>query len=153
MNYNEGASPFLSLYNFVDKKGFALFTISDIAGSRSVDIQFDAVFVRKTSKLWSLECTGYPAPAYFKKEAADVLNWTDTLTQQRMKYWITIKYVKYVSYQLNSALLLQFHNMLIIAKNNGLWSAIKTILFIKTPTQFGSKYNTYTLFKDSTKKQ
>ncbi len=74
MNYNEGAPPFLSLYNFVDKKGFALFTISDIAGSRSVDIQFDAVFVRKTSKLWSLECTGYPTPAYFKKEAADVLN-------------------------------------------------------------------------------
>eukprot|EP01036_Dinobryon_divergens_P025143 gene25143-33663_t len=66
MNYNEGSPSFLSLYNFLDKKGFALFAVSDITRiSTGIAIQFDPTFVRKTSKLWSKECTGFPTPAYF----------------------------------------------------------------------------------------
>lgn len=73
MNYNEGSPSFLSLYNFLDRKGFALFAISDVTQpSRGFAIQFDPTFVRKTSKLWGTECTGYPVPSYFNSSIMEI---------------------------------------------------------------------------------
>ena len=69
--YNEGSPSFLHLYTFLDKKGFALFDVADVTRiATGIAIQFDPTFVRKSSKLWSKECTGFPTPAYFNTSSS-----------------------------------------------------------------------------------
>jgi FkbM family methyltransferase len=59
MNYNEGSSLFLELHLLMEKLGFSVFQIVDLL---SLDrpqffVQFDVIWVRKSSKLWNRECT------------------------------------------------------------------------------------------------
>ena len=68
---DEGSPSFLHLYSFLDKKGFALFDVADVTRiATGIAIQFDPTFVRKSSKIWTKECTGFPTPAYFNASSS-----------------------------------------------------------------------------------
>ena len=65
MNYNAKGSSFLELSTELDAAGFAMMDIYEISRRGSVLLQFDVVWARKTSKLWSKACTGYDRPQHF----------------------------------------------------------------------------------------
>ncbi len=68
MNFNQGAPTFAEMIAFMDSIGFAFYQLlENIHDGKGVLIQLDGLFVRKTSKYWSKECTGYPAPAGWQK--------------------------------------------------------------------------------------
>jgi FkbM family methyltransferase len=56
MNYNEGSSSFFELHLLMEKLGFAIFSIVDW---KDVPLypQFDVIWVKKNSTLWSHNCT------------------------------------------------------------------------------------------------
>ena len=59
MNYNIGGASFLNLYATLDSFGFGLYDMFDMMRRREGSlVQIDLLFVRKTSQLWSKECTG-----------------------------------------------------------------------------------------------
>lgn len=63
MNYNSGGASFFELHKALDEAGYALYDIIDLFRIRGHAVQSDMVFVRKSSPLWSRECTGLPPPA------------------------------------------------------------------------------------------
>ena len=66
MNYNNGAPGLLELYMMLHKKGYEIFDILDLArDSSQFLLQIDIMWVKKSSKLWNKECTGYPKPIHF----------------------------------------------------------------------------------------
>lgn len=72
MNYNEGSPSLLKLTALIENMGFAMFDAFDMIRVKSgILIQFDALWVRKTSPLWHMNCTGYPTPKRFATEKDD----------------------------------------------------------------------------------
>ena len=65
MNYNANGFSFLELSTELDAAGFAMMDIYEITRRNGALLQFDVVWARKTSKLWSKECTGYDRPQHF----------------------------------------------------------------------------------------
>jgi FkbM family methyltransferase len=69
VEYNMGSPSFLDLHAHMDRIGFALFDIWELHRDKDgVMLQFDVVWVRMTSKLWSTECTHFKRPSYFDTE-------------------------------------------------------------------------------------
>lgn len=68
MNYNQGASSFMSLHSLMELSGFAIYDTFGLArgGNGYVAIGYDLVWVKKTSPLWRRKCTGFPIPSHFK---------------------------------------------------------------------------------------
>ena len=65
-NFNQGAASFRQISILLSRAGFELY---DVFGENYVGqfmIQFDAVYVRKSSSLWSQACTGFPVPGTFR---------------------------------------------------------------------------------------
>jgi FkbM family methyltransferase len=62
LTYNVGGVTFTDLNSFLDNAGFALYDIFDMMrtskGNPGFLVQVDLLFVRKTSSLWSQDCTG-----------------------------------------------------------------------------------------------
>jgi len=72
MEYNMGSPSFLEVYAQMDRWGFAMFDIWELHRDRhGVMLQFDVLFVRMTSKLWSKDCTNFHTPAYFELDNPD----------------------------------------------------------------------------------
>lgn len=72
MNYNEGAPSLLKLTAMIENMGFALYDAFELVRVRSgILIQFDSLWVRKTSSLWYKNCTGYPTPKRFLTDKED----------------------------------------------------------------------------------
>lgn len=61
-HYNFGAPSFFRLHQELERLGFALYDVSEISRTPrdKALIGLDALFVRKSSALWSKECTGFP---------------------------------------------------------------------------------------------
>ena len=70
LQYNSGAPGFFKLHSLLHRLDFEMYDI--FSGNANVDpirtkdhqilVQFDAVFVRKTSSLWAHNCTSFPSP-------------------------------------------------------------------------------------------
>jgi FkbM family methyltransferase len=57
LSYNEGSPSFFQLYSLLYSLGFEFYGVQEIMTSEGIPIQFDGIFVKRTSKLWSGECT------------------------------------------------------------------------------------------------
>ena len=68
MNYNVGGASFFDLHQQLETLGFALFDITDMMRRKDIAVQADLVFVRKTSRLWRKQCTGFPPREDYKSE-------------------------------------------------------------------------------------
>jgi FkbM family methyltransferase len=74
MNYNQGSPSFLQIFNALDGMGYAFYDIVDTLRSSQFNrpdnflLQFDVMWVRKSSLLWSKDCTTFPVPSYFNDE-------------------------------------------------------------------------------------
>lgn len=66
-NTNESGTSFYDLLAFLEGQGFALYDISDLSRRSTTSsgkgagflLQMDVFFVKKSSKLWSKQCTGF----------------------------------------------------------------------------------------------
>ena len=69
MQYNRGAAAFIDLFQYMDSIGFAMFDLIEFTRDYDFDVltQFDILWVKKDSKFWDPECTGYPTPNYFNR--------------------------------------------------------------------------------------
>lgn len=65
-NFNQGAASFRQLSALLNRAGFELYDMYGFNHIGHFMIQFDAVYVRKTSPLWSQSCTGFPTPGHFR---------------------------------------------------------------------------------------
>lgn len=69
MEYNSNGNSFIDLHIFLNKLNYSIYDITDIIrDSDNNIIQIDVLFVKMTSHLWNIECTGYPIPKYFQLE-------------------------------------------------------------------------------------
>ena len=55
--YNKDAPSFYELHSLLHSLGFEFYGIIEVLSTHIMPIQFDGVFVRRTSKLWGPECT------------------------------------------------------------------------------------------------
>lgn len=62
IGYNQGSPPMFDLFALLQSFGFDMYGISEIIGSSTQPIQFDAIFVKRTSSLWNKNCSTYPPP-------------------------------------------------------------------------------------------
>ena len=65
-NYNENAPGYFKLMHTIHHFGFDMFDITDLSYDHKEDtlLQFDIIWVKRTSSLWSQKCTGYPPRRY-----------------------------------------------------------------------------------------
>ena len=65
-NYNENAPGYFKLMHTIHHLGFDMFDITDLSYDNAQDLllQFDIIWVKRTSSLWGEKCTGYPPRRY-----------------------------------------------------------------------------------------
>lgn len=73
-NLHQGAPTFRQIANLLWKAGFELYDVYSFTYIENYIVQFDAIFVRITSSLWHLNCTGFPIPAHFKLDVSGKMN-------------------------------------------------------------------------------
>jgi FkbM family methyltransferase len=71
MAYNEGAPSFFQLYSLLYSLGFEFYGIQEILDNQGFPIQFDGIFVKRTSKLWSGECTKLKSSSPESQQSTD----------------------------------------------------------------------------------
>ena len=61
-NYNNGAPDFFSQHAALHARGFALLDVVSLVRQTggALALQFDALWARRGSSLWSEQCTGFP---------------------------------------------------------------------------------------------
>jgi hypothetical protein len=65
LQYNKGTPSFHKLQTLLHSYGYALYDIGQVyRSSEQRLIQFDAIWVKRNSKMWSEECTGFPTPHF-----------------------------------------------------------------------------------------
>ena len=63
MNYNQNSPGLFRLMHVMNHFGFDMFDITDLAydiGNTEMLLQFDIIWVKRTSPIWNQKCTGYP---------------------------------------------------------------------------------------------
>lgn len=87
-NFNQGAASFRQLTALLARAGFELYDIFGLNEIKHFKIQFDAVYVRKTSPLWSQSCTGFPVPSTFRLPAAPAASTADAKSTEDNTSWL-----------------------------------------------------------------
>lgn len=70
-NYNLNAPGFFKLHETINHLGFDIYDIVDLARG-DVLIQFDVLWMKRTSPLWNVSCSGYPARKYANPNAEKI---------------------------------------------------------------------------------